>query len=251
MLTKFCAYAATTSLCVSVFLFGLSLRENRRVQANVLTTPEPIDLGIVDQGKTIPFKFQVANRSGATIEVVDLKASCGCTWLSDVKGSSIAPRTSLSIGGTLDSKGRRGRMASHAVLKYRDSPSGPTLDMILTVEATVNPTLRIVPESIVIDLVSGSREKIVREVSIDSDRVDLFSISGAQSSVSWITAEIVESLCRKGSSGKNSARLRITIDQAGISPEHWMTASLEKSVEVQTSAEAEPSFTIPILVRKP
>jgi hypothetical protein len=251
MLRKLCGFAATASLCVSVMLFGLSLRENRRPSAALLTTPEPINLGVVDQGKKVPFVFEIKNPSTATFEVTGLNVSCGCTWLNEVKGTSIAPAESLSIRGTLDSKGRRGPMNSLAVLKYRASPEGPPLELRLQIEANVKPTLLLEPESIVVDLVAGSAEKIVRFVTLNSEIVDLFTIFDPESSVPWITAEVIDRQSRKGLPGASPARLKITIDPAGPAPEQWITPSTEQFVRVRTSAETEPNLMIPVLIRKP
>ncbi len=147
MLTRILVCLAAGCFLGAGMLHGFALRANSPAPVARLATPEPVDLGAVDQGRKVPFTFRVENTADCPVTVVKLTPSCGCTWLDDVEGKRIEPGDVLSIRGTLDSEGRRGRTESHAVLTYASADaSGSARNLILTVRADVRQVVRVVPQ---------------------------------------------------------------------------------------------------------
>lgn len=250
MLTRVLTYLTAGTFLVAGLLYGLSFKLKSRSQAEILATPEAVDLGPVEQGQKIPFTFRVKNTVAAPITVVGLIPSCGCTWLDDVNGSDIGPGGVLPIRGKLDTGDRRGRTESHAVLTYRASPSGTDRNLILAVRATVRATVRVVPETITFDLDPAIGDEMAKSVSIDSDRIGSFSVIDAVPSVSWITAEVDEREFRKDGNSPQAAKLRVTIDPTGLDADGGFSTSANHSLRIRTTAASGKALVIPIRIRK-
>jgi hypothetical protein len=181
---KFLGLLSVGLFCAGSILFFRSLR-SEQVERSVRA--EDLDLGPVEQGRTVPFAFRVANATSRPVTVVEVAKSCGCTFLQDRRGARIEPGGSLSIEGTLDTTGRRGPIEIASTLAYRRAEGRPQ-QLLLLVRADVRPTLRVAPESLTFKLDHAAGDRLAKDVSIDSLRLDSFRLLGCETSAPWLTA---------------------------------------------------------------
>jgi hypothetical protein len=74
-------------------------------------TPKQQHLGKIRQGEIRPFTFTVTNTSPKTVEIVGVKASCGCTEV-ELSEKLLAPGASGTVTGKLSAEGRLGNFGS-------------------------------------------------------------------------------------------------------------------------------------------
>ena len=252
MRTKELAFLTVGFLIASGALFVLSLQSPTLVHAEVVATPETVDLGIVEQGQKCPFVFQVRNTTTQPIKVVRLTPTCGCTELDDVTGRRIDVGELLRIRGILDTADRRNQTEAHPLLSYQTTPNEPEQTVILTIRANVRPKLRITPEPLEFDLDPSAGDAMTKDVTIDSDRFDQFLLHNVVPSASWITAKLVEREFLKGEAGAIPARLQVTIDRTAVAADdYWTASAANQSVRMQTTELSAPSLVVPIFIRNP
>jgi len=91
------------------------------------------DFGTVEQGKVVDYTFDFVNKGSSTLQIRDVKTSCGCT-AALVSSNTIEPGKDGTLKVQLDTKNYTGRM-SRRVTIYSNDPTNP--DMVLTIFADV------------------------------------------------------------------------------------------------------------------
>ncbi len=97
-------------------------------------TKEQFDFGIVDEGKIVDYTFEYINDGTETLEIKDVKTSCGCT-AAVVSGKSLKPGENGTLRVELDTTNRVGRMSSNVTIMSNDPVNG---QKILTIYAEIN-----------------------------------------------------------------------------------------------------------------
>ena len=92
------------------------------------------DFGIVKEGEVVSHTFKFINNGKATLDINDIKTSCGCT-AALVSSKKIAPGKDGTIKIDLDTKNRQGRM-SRTITVTSNDPEEP--NKIITIYAEVN-----------------------------------------------------------------------------------------------------------------
>jgi hypothetical protein len=103
------------------------------------------DGGVVEEGTLIPFRFEVANRGQADLEVTQVKSSCGCAvtkW-----DRVIRPGEKGTIEAQMDTIYFRGPVTKHLTL-FSNDPARPQVE--LTITARLLPLVKISPDPAVL-----------------------------------------------------------------------------------------------------
>ena len=111
--------------------------ENSTVSNNLpkIYFPETqYDFGIVKEGAVVTHTFKFVNKGKATLDISDIKTSCGCT-VASVSSKQIAPGKNGTMKIDLDTKNRQGKMSRTITITSND-PEEPT--KIITISADVN-----------------------------------------------------------------------------------------------------------------
>jgi hypothetical protein len=109
--------------------------EGTKIQANpVLNFSETqYDFGTIEEGKVVEHTFKFQNNGKATLNIDDIKTSCGCT-AALVSNKKIGPGEEGTLKVELDTKNRKGKMSRTITITSND-PKQPT--KILTVYADI------------------------------------------------------------------------------------------------------------------
>lgn len=91
------------------------------------------DFGKVKEGDVVDYTFNFVNKGKKTLDIRDIKTSCGCT-AALVSSKKIEPGKEGTLKVELDTKHREGKM-SRRVTVYSNDPANP--NMVLTIFADV------------------------------------------------------------------------------------------------------------------
>ncbi len=91
------------------------------------------DFGKVENGKVVDYNFKIENQGKSTLEIQDIKTSCGCT-AALASNKSIKPGEDGTIKVQLNTKGHTGKMVRTVTIKSND-PKDPS--STLTIYADV------------------------------------------------------------------------------------------------------------------
>ena len=92
------------------------------------------DFGLVKEGDVVSHTFKFMNNGKATLDINDIKTSCGCT-AALVSSKKIEPGKDGTIKIDLDTKNRQGRM-SRTITVTSNDPEEP--NKVITIYAEVN-----------------------------------------------------------------------------------------------------------------
>jgi hypothetical protein len=98
------------------------------------------DGGVVEEGSVVPFRFEVANRGQADLEVTQVKPSCGCTvvkWDRVIK-----PGAHGTIAAQMHTDYFRNSVTKHMTI-FSNDPARPQME--LTITARILPLVNISP----------------------------------------------------------------------------------------------------------
>jgi hypothetical protein len=94
-----------------------------------LSSEQTFDFGDIKQGDKVTHAFRFQNTGGDTLEIVDIKSSCGCTAvMASLK--QIPPGQEGEIKTTFSSAGRRGNQIKHVNIETSD-PKHPLIKLVL------------------------------------------------------------------------------------------------------------------------
>jgi len=91
------------------------------------------DFGKVQEGDVVDYTFNFVNKGDATLDIKDVKTSCGCT-AALVSNDKIDPGKKGTLKVELDTKNRVGKM-SRRITIYSNDPANP--NKVLTIFADV------------------------------------------------------------------------------------------------------------------
>ena len=104
------------------------------MQPKIYFTETQHDFGVVKEGKVVDYEFKFSNKGKSTLEIKDIKTSCGCT-AALVSEKKLMPGQVGTLKVELDTKNRTGKMSRSITITSND-PKEP--DKILTIYAEVN-----------------------------------------------------------------------------------------------------------------
>ncbi len=98
------------------------------------------DVGAVEKGEQITHDFVIRNEGSATLEITEVKPSCGCTVAEYPR--TIEPGASGTIRSVVETKDFKGPIAK-SVAVFTNDPDNPRID--LTVKANVKTLVEVKP----------------------------------------------------------------------------------------------------------
>lgn len=92
------------------------------------------DFGKVKEGSVVSHSFKIANKGKATLEILDVKTSCGCT-AAIVSSKKIDPGKEGTLKVDLDTKSRSGQLSRTITVVSNDKEEP---NKIITISAEIN-----------------------------------------------------------------------------------------------------------------
>lgn len=122
-------------------------------------TKTHVDIGMIDEGATPEIVFAVRNTSDRTVELLDVRTSCGCTAKSNKNPTRLLAGEEATLRVSFDSKGRRG-VQSKAVTVITDEFQNASYNLSFTTKV-VSPVF-VEPNSLDFGTVEEGTAKSVR-----------------------------------------------------------------------------------------
>lgn len=161
---RICSGAAAATGLVAAIMMPAAAAEPAAPSAGphpVMEIREPIkDGGEVEEGTVVKYRFTVANRGQADLEIKNVKPSCGCTvseW-----DRVIQPGKEGTIGAEMRTEYFRGQVMKHLTVSSND-PERPAVE--LTITAHINPLVQISPYPAA--LLSVHDKPVTREFTLE------------------------------------------------------------------------------------
>lgn len=101
------------------------------------------DFGAAEPGAVITHEYEVRNAGGLTLEIKQVRASCGCTIVKMPTNTLLKAGETTRIAASLNLAGRTGHQEKHVMVESND-PSTPTL--LLNLRGDVRQDIAITPD---------------------------------------------------------------------------------------------------------
>jgi hypothetical protein len=121
------------------------------------------DGGVVEEGAVVPYRFTVANRGAADLEIKQVRPSCGCTitrWERVIK-----PGEKSVVEASMNTMYFHGAVAKHLAIISSD-PDRPQME--LTITARVTPLVKIAPSTVA--LLAVDDRPVTQEFTLERNR---------------------------------------------------------------------------------
>lgn len=207
--------------------------------AGFIVNEPTVSLGRVAAGKPLEHLFHFRIDGGKSVEVTDVRPSCGCLR-SDMKKNSFQPGESGTIPLSIHTLGQTpGPHRYQLTVTVRDP--APRL-VVLVADVEIYREVTVEPANLII-YTSGRGEPIRQPVTIRDERPNGLDITHVTTSSARITSRIPTE--RQGSLHDPQVR-RVELVIAGNFP----AGQSEEQVEVHTSDPSYPVLRIPVTVVK-
>lgn len=117
---------STLSLSLAALVFALAAAAQAQPRATVRESV--FDFGVVPRGDSAEHTFRIANEGDESLEIVEVKPTCGCTIVDYDR--RIEPGASGKLVATINTKGLRGAIAKSIEIYTNDSRN-PQIDLVL------------------------------------------------------------------------------------------------------------------------
>jgi hypothetical protein len=107
---------------------ALGLCGSALAQPSAFVSESVVDLGVVTRGETAEHTFEISNEGDETLEIVEVRPTCGCTVVE--YDSKIAPGATGKVVAKVDSKGLRGPIAK-TVRVFTNDGRNPQIDLVI------------------------------------------------------------------------------------------------------------------------
>ena len=195
-----------------------------------LVCDEPsFDFGSADASQTIEHTYVLKNTGDLTLEISNVKPSCGCT-VANISERSVQPGAETKVTARLALQGRSGQQHKSITVESND-PKQP--QFILTLQGNVGSVIEVRPPSVVFGEV-GPSTVVTQVVDVAGTGPDRFKIVSATSMASNF-AVAVETL-------EDGKLYRLTITTQGELP----PGALYGNVRVMTDLPARQTIDIPV-----
>jgi hypothetical protein len=151
-------------------------------------SPEPVfDFGSQDNEGKVQHDFTVMNVGTGTLEISNVKSSCGCT-VAELAKKSLAPGEETTVSATFNLSGKQGPQTKVISVSSND-PDAPVYKLELKGNAIA--TIEVEPRFI--NYGSSSSELLAdQKITIKSNKPEVtFNVTGAEVSEPAFTAEVV------------------------------------------------------------
>ena len=86
------------------------------------------DFGVVNKGQRVTHEFQIRNDGEATLQITEVRPSCGCTVAEYDK--TVAPGATGKVTATVDTRNFKGGIAK-SVRVFTNDPANPQIDLVI------------------------------------------------------------------------------------------------------------------------
>jgi hypothetical protein len=210
------------------------------------------DFGEVWQGERVEHAFVFENVGSSTLEIINVRASCGCTaalvgravgsatrgvMRSAQNDKQFAPGESGHIKVSLSTKGKRNRTGSTVTVSTND-PTKATVQ--LRVNATVKVAVEISPMTAYFGRITKN-SNLTKEIRIRAPSDANFEILGATCSNPRVRLEL-EPVDKASGNGEPVYILKVSLDIDGLT----YGDGIHGTIQVRTSSKHSPEFQIPL-----
>lgn len=194
----------------------------------VVDEPE-FNFGPQQNNQSIDHTFVIRNEGDSTLEITNIRSSCGCT-VGNVTSRSVAPGETSSITASYNLRGRQGRQRSTLTIETND-PNQRVLRLTMMGEAIRE--LQVRPQNVIFgQLMAGQNAE--REVEIIGMASQPFDIHDAAITAAGMEIERIDELT------PYHYRIGLSATMEGR-PGHQ-----QGSIQLQTSHPSFPLLTIPV-----
>lgn len=116
-----------TALCL-----GLGSTEEQTDTPEVADDAYVWDFGKVNEGEVLKHNFTIKNDTGRTLNITNVRTSCGCTT-SQVKKKTLLPQESTDLEVSVNSKGYSGEV-TRSIYVETDNIDNPLIKYIIKVQ---------------------------------------------------------------------------------------------------------------------
>ncbi len=194
------------------------------------------DVGAVEKGEKISHDFVIRNEGNATLEITEVKPSCGCTVADYPR--KIEAGASGTIRSVVETKDFKGPIAK-SVAVFTNDPDNPRID--LTVKANVKTLVEVSPGYARFVVVQGEKYDAAELTLWAPEKPDL-EVLGADSPYPFL--KVSHRLIESGEDGekKKGNEWRITLSLAGDAP----VGPMADFVTVNTDHPRQKQVKIPV-----
>jgi len=145
------------------------------------------DFGEQPNNQTIEHTFVLRNEGDATLEITNIRSSCGCT-VGNVSSLVVAPGETSDITGLFNLRGRQGTQRSVLTVELND-PARPRLQLSMGGVATQELDVR--PNRLFFGQVYGGQQS-TRQVEVVGRPETPFDITGVETGSEYFSARVLE-----------------------------------------------------------
>ncbi len=228
------------SLCVvavALALVGSSpVYAQGTTQGVRMVVPEMVkDFGTVAQGEQVETAFTITNEGSATLEIRNVRPTCGCTVADYDK--EIAPGETGAIRAKLDTARFNGPI-SKSILVLTNDPE--TTTMTLVMKADVQPIVEVLPRPLIrLNAIQG--EPATERLVVVSSRLEDFEVTGVTPSVPYLETSVRKLAKDERVDGKADDQYEVRVSLKESAPVGPLNATLKietdsseaKSIEVK------------------
>ena len=179
-------------LFAALVLMGPSIRAQTPAPAPAPATAPAIfceqpvfDFGVADNSQTVSHEYVIVNRGDATLEISQVRPSCGCT-VANISQRSVPPGGEARVTAQLNLTGRQGPQHKAITVESND-PKQPQLTLML--QGTAGAAVNIQPPQVMFgQLQSGSEAVVEVEISAGGDKN--FQITGVEAGSAQLQTEL-------------------------------------------------------------
>jgi hypothetical protein len=187
------------------------------------------DFGTADSSQTIEHTYIIKNEGDLTLEISNVKPSCGCT-VANISERSVAPGAETKVTARLALQGRSGQQHKSITVESND-PKQP--QFILSLQGNIGNTVDIKPPSVIFGEV-GQNSVVTQFVDIAATGPVTFKVTQVESMSPNFAAQL--------STLEENKLYRVTITTQGQLP----AGALYGNVRVTTDLATRPVFDIPV-----
>lgn len=143
------------------------------------------EFGEIDQGESVSVDFEFTNTGNEPLEILDVKTSCGCTSAKPTK-STYQPGEAGVIPVTFNSAKFSNAITKKVTVTTNDTANPKTT---LVIKGTVVKEINVSPISLTLFNIGRDEKDLVREITVNTNRLPKLEVSNISSSLDFLTFE--------------------------------------------------------------
>lgn len=202
-----------SSLFLSLSALALGLCGSALAQPRAFVAQPVVDVGVIARGDTAEHTFEIRNEGDTTLEIVEVKPTCGCTVVD--YDSKIAPGASGTVVAKVNSKGLRGPIAK-TVRVFTNDGRNPQIDLVI--KANVRAWVEVSPGYARFLAVRGEGREAVMQ-TLYSDEPGELVVTRVSSPYPFVEVDYREAAQEERLSGKEGRQWIVEMSLSPQAPE--------------------------------